>query len=158
MTTINLFLKIIPLHIIYIGLLIHRPCYIPGTLDLVFQGMIDKLKTIEQPVHLSYKDKETLDFQLLLDKNQYTNLNSLHLWFPIRFRKLANPAANLEVALITVKNFFAHWIKETNITKYDTNRQLIRMTPPLLEVYQYSDAMLKHHSEKALKKSKSIFL
>ena len=104
--------------------------YIPGTLDMVFQGMIDKTKTIEQLVHLSYKDKETLDFQLLLDKNQYTNLNSLHLWFPIRFRKLANPTANLEVALITVNNFFTHWIKETNITKYDNNRQLIPMTTP----------------------------
>ena len=43
--------------------------YIPGTLDLVYEGMIDKIKTIEQPAHPSYKDKETFDFQLLLDKN-----------------------------------------------------------------------------------------
>ena len=59
--------------------------YIPGTLGLVYQGMIDKIRTIEQPAHPSYKDKETFDFQLLLDKNQYTNLNSLQVCFPIRF-------------------------------------------------------------------------
>ena len=53
--------------------------YIPGTLDLAFQGMIYKISTIEQPAHLSYKDKEMLDFQLLLDKNYYTNLNSHHI-------------------------------------------------------------------------------
>ena len=59
--------------------------YIPGTLELVYQGMIDKIRTTEQPAHPSYKDKETFDFQLLLDKNQSTNLNSLHVCFPIRF-------------------------------------------------------------------------
>ena len=47
--------------------------YIPGTLDLVYQGMLDDIKTIEQVVHPSYKDKETFDFQLLLDKNLYTD-------------------------------------------------------------------------------------
>ena len=36
--------------------------YIPGTLELIFQGMIDKLNTLEQPAHLSYKVKQTLDF------------------------------------------------------------------------------------------------
>ena len=66
--------------------------YVPEILDLVFQGMLDKITTIEQPAHLSYKDKETLDVQLLLDKNQYSNLNSLHICFPIRFRKLTNAA------------------------------------------------------------------
>ena len=55
--------------------------YITGTLDLVYQCMIDKIKTIEQPAHPSYKDKKTFDFQLLLDKNHYTNLNSLTYLF-----------------------------------------------------------------------------
>ena len=83
--------------------------YIPGTLDLVFQSMIDKISTIEQPAHLSYKDKETLDFQLLLDKKQYTNLNSLHICFPVRFRKVTNAVQNLADDLLTVNNFFGHW-------------------------------------------------
>ena len=41
--------------------------YIPGTLQLMFQGVLDKTDTTEQLVHVSYKDKETFDFQLLLD-------------------------------------------------------------------------------------------
>ena len=40
--------------------------------------MLDDIKTIEQVAHPSFKDLETFDFQLLLDKNLYTNLNSVH--------------------------------------------------------------------------------
>ena len=43
--------------------------YIPGTLDLNFQGMIEKIMTIEQPANPFYKDKEVLDFELMLDNN-----------------------------------------------------------------------------------------
>ena len=68
--------------------------YIPGMLDLVFQGMIEKIMTIEQPADTTYSDKEILDFELILDNNYYTNLKSLHLCFPIRFRKLSNAADN----------------------------------------------------------------
>ena len=59
--------------------------YIPGTLDLVFQGMINKIKTIEQSADTTYKDKVTLDFELILDKNYYTKLKSLHICFPVKF-------------------------------------------------------------------------
>ena len=61
--------------------------YIPGTLDLVFQGMIEKIMTIEQPADTTYSDKEILDFELILDNNYYTNLKCLHLCFPTRFKK-----------------------------------------------------------------------
>ena len=47
--------------------------YIFGTLELAYQGMLDDIKTIEQPAHPSYKDLETFNFQLLLDKNLYIN-------------------------------------------------------------------------------------
>ena len=48
--------------------------YIPGALDLVFQGMIEKIMTIEQPADRTYSDKEILDFELIWDNNYYTNL------------------------------------------------------------------------------------
>ena len=47
--------------------------------------MLDRIDTIEQPAHIFYNDKETIDFQLLLDQNIYTNLNSLRICFPIKF-------------------------------------------------------------------------
>ena len=33
--------------------------YIPGTLELAFQGMLDDIKTMEHVAHPSYKDMET---------------------------------------------------------------------------------------------------
>ena len=48
--------------------------YIPGTLDLIFQGMIEKFKTIESPADTSYKDKEVSEFDLTLDNDYCTNL------------------------------------------------------------------------------------
>ena len=48
------------------------------------------------------------------------------------------------------KQFFAHWIKEIDVTKYGTNKSLIPTTTPQ-EVYRYSDAMLKHLPKNAPK-------
>ena len=52
--------------------------YIPETLELVFQGMLEDIDTKEQPGHLSYRGIENLDFQILLTDNYYTNPNSMH--------------------------------------------------------------------------------
>ena len=117
--------------------------YIPGNLELAFQGMLDDIKTIEQIAHPSCKDLETFDFNLIVDKNLYTNLNSVHFVFHIKFKKRTNINADIGTDLITVNNFFVHWIKEISITKYETNIELIPTSTPL-EIYQYSDSMLKH--------------
>ena len=66
------------------------------TLELAFQGMLDVTETTEQVAHPSYKDKETFDFQLLLDKNLYTNLNSLHFVFTLRIRKATEATVQIE--------------------------------------------------------------
>ena len=47
--------------------------YIPGRLDLIFQGMTEKFKTIESPADTSYKDKVS-EFDLTLDNDYYTHL------------------------------------------------------------------------------------
>ena len=119
-------------------------------LELAYQGMLDDIKTIEQVAHPSYKDLETFDFQLLLDKNLYTNLNSAHFVFAIKFEKKSDINADIGADLITVNNFFAHWIKEISVTKYGTNKELTPTTTPQ-EIYQYFDAMLKHLPAKSLK-------
>ena len=111
--------------------------------DLVFQGMIEKIMTIEQTADTTYSDKETLDFELILDNNYYTNLKSPHLCFPIKFRKLSHAAHNLDADIYPVNNFFAHWIREIDITKYGTNKSLIPTTTPK-EIYRYSNSTLKH--------------
>ena len=124
--------------------------YIPGTLDLMFQGMIENIKAIEQPADTIYSNKEILDIELILDNDYYTDFKSLHLCFPIRFKKLSNIAQNLDADIYPVNNFFLHWIREIDITKYGTNKSIILMTTPK-NIYRYSNSMLKHLPKNALK-------
>ena len=112
--------------------------------------MLDDIKTIEQVAHPSFKDLETFEFQLLLDKNLYQNSNSVHFVFPKKKLKKLDINAEIGADVITVNNFFAHWIKEISLTKYGTNKELTPTTTPQ-EIYQYSDAMLKHLPAKSLK-------
>ena len=116
--------------------------YVPGTLDSIFQGMIKKISTTEQPAHLSYKDKENLGFEVILGKNYYTNMKSINVCFSVRFRKLTNATANLAVDLIPVNNFFVRSVKEIDITKHGTNKSLIPTTTPQ-EIYRYCESILK---------------
>ena len=45
--------------------------------------------------------------------------------------------------MITVNNFFVHWVKEISIAKYGSNKELPPTFSPW-EIYQYSDQILKH--------------
>ena len=123
--------------------------YIPRLLDLAIQGMLDDIETREKVAHPSYKDMEQLDFQILLTENYCVKPGSIHICFPIKIKKTSNNASDINSDMITVNNFFAHWVKEIS-TKYGSDKEL----PPTLspwEVYQYSDQMLKHLLFDALK-------
>ena len=62
--------------------------YIRGMLELVFQGIIENINTKEQVARMSYKDMETLEFQIMLTNNHYTNPNSMHICFSIKIKKM----------------------------------------------------------------------
>ena len=126
--------------------------YILGLLDLAIQGMLDDIDTREKVVHPSYKDMEQLDFQIHLTENYYyVTPNSIHTCFPIKkYKKKLNNSADIDTSMITVNNFFAHWVKEISITRYGSNKELPPTFSPW-EVYQYSDQMLKHLPSDALK-------
>ena len=100
--------------------------YIPGTLELMFQGMLEDINTKEQPAHISSKDMEHLEFQIMLTYNYF---------FP----------------MIAVNIFFAFLIKEISITCYGNDKQLMLTFLPY-EIYQYSDTMLKYLPGKSLKR------
>ena len=61
--------------------------YIPGILEMKFQGMFEDIDTREKVAHPSYKDKEELDFQILLTANYYINPNSIRLCFSMKTKK-----------------------------------------------------------------------
>ena len=132
--------------------------YIPGLLNLAIQSMLDDIDTREKVAHLSYKDKEQLDFQIILSDNYYVNPSNIHICFPIKIKKKSDNTADIDKDLITVNIFFAHWVKEISITKYGSDKELPPTFSPW-EIYQYSDQLLKHMSKDSLKTiQKHIFL
>ena len=130
--------------------------YIPGVMDLAIQGMLDDIDTREKGAHPSYIDKEQLDFQILLTENYYVNPANIHICFPIKIKKKSNNSSDIDDHLITVNNFFAHWVKEISITKYGSDRELPPTFSPW-EIYQYSDQILKHLPKDDLKQYKKLF-
>ena len=118
--------------------------------DLAIQGMLDDTDTREKVASPSYKDKEELDFQILLTDNYYVNPSNIRICFPIKIKKKSNNSSNIDGDLIAVNNFLAHWVKEVGRTKYGSDKELLPTFTPW-EVYQYSDAMLKHLPKDSLK-------
>ena len=52
--------------------------------------------------------------------------------------------------MITVNNFFVHFIKEIDILRYGDDQHILP-TNNVVDIYRYSDIMLKHMPEKALR-------
>ena len=61
--------------------------YIPGTLNMVYQRKLEDIDAKEKATHISYKDMEQLDFQIMLTDNYYANTYSIHLCFPVKMKK-----------------------------------------------------------------------
>ena len=91
-------------------------------MDLAIQGELDDIDTPEKVAHPSYKDKEQLDFQILLTENYYVDLANVHICFPIKIKKKSNNNSDTDDDLITVNIFFAHWVKVVSITKYGRDK------------------------------------
>ena len=127
--------------------------YIPATIDLVFQGKLEDINTKEEPAHISYKDMENLDFQIMLANNYYTNPNSIHNCFPVKIKQKGDDESDIHADLIIVNNFFAQLTKEISVTRYRNDKQLMPTFFPY-EIYQYSDAVLKHLPKMLSKKLK----
>ena len=61
--------------------------YLSGFLLLAKQSMIFNVKTIKWSADSTYKDLQTLDFNIKLPANQYMNWNSVHICFPMKSKK-----------------------------------------------------------------------
>ena len=78
---------------------------IPGILEMKFQEMLEDINTREKVAHLSYKNMDELDFQILLTDNYYAFHFNIHLCFPMKIKKSSDKASDIGDDLITVKNF-----------------------------------------------------
>ena len=94
--------------------------------------MTEDVDTKEKSAHPSYKDMEQLNLQILLTENYYVNPNGIHICFPIKIKRKTNNALDIDADLITVNNFFAHWVKEISITRYGSDKEL----PPIFSPWK----------------------
>ena len=119
--------------------------------------MLEDIDMKEKVAHSSYKDMEQLNFQIMLTNNYYVNPNSIHLCFPMKIKKSSNEAQDIDSDLTTVNNFFGHLVKEISVKKYGSDKERIPTFSPY-EIYQYSDAILKHLPKDSLKRIEKTML
>ena len=82
-----------------------------------------------------------------LAANTHTSYCSMNIVLPIQIKKSTDNTAN--VNLITVNNFFCHWLKEINTRRYPDNLRILP-TNNTVEIYQYAAQQLKHLPGKSL--------
>ena len=86
------------------------------------------------------KGHSVAEFNVKLTDNQYMNFHNVHLAFPMKIKKYTNNATNLDAMVMTVNNFFAHWIKEIDIKWYSNKIPILPLTNTV-GMYKYPDAM-----------------
>ena len=123
--------------------------YLPGLAKPLYQGQIKG--TIEKKAYAddTYKDLKIAEFNIQLSSNQYMNFHNVHLVFPLKIKKRTNVANDITATETVVNNFFARWIKEIDIKRLGDDTSILPTTNTI-EIYKYSDSILKHIPEKAL--------
>ena len=79
--------------------------------------------------------------------SQCTSFYNIHFCFPIKVKSAAENDNDIGAGYIPLNNFFAHWIKEIDIKKYGDNIPILPLSNTV-DIYRYSDKMLKHVSKK----------
>ena len=125
-------------------------CYIPGMSKIMYQGQIDWIQIKKAYAASTYADKQILEFNIELTKNHYMNFSNMVLCLPITFRKNSNKAHAIDDDMIPVNNFFAHWIKDISIKRYGKDIANLPISTTL-DIYRYSESMLKHLPDDVLK-------
>ena len=117
--------------------------YIPGLAKPLFQGQLKGTQEKKAYADDTYKDLKTAEFKIQLAANHYMNFHNVHLVFLMKIKKSANEADDILGTEITFNNFFAHWIKEIDIKRLGADFPVLPTTNTV-DIYKYSDAMLKH--------------
>ena len=74
--------------------------YIPGIIEMKFQGMVEDIDTREKVAQSSDTDMEELDFQILLTANYYVNMSTIDLSFPMKIKKPTNDSSDIDGDMI----------------------------------------------------------
>ena len=74
---------------------------------------------------------------------------------PIYFKKSTDKTADVDV--VTVNNFFVHWLKEIDIRRYPDDVRILP-TNNTVKVYNYAAQQIKHLPTKSLDDIKETIL
>ena len=80
--------------------------YIPGMLDLLFQGMTENIHTKEQVAQISQNDTENVKFKIMFTNNSYTNRNSMYICFPMKTKITSDKKSDIDTDLTPVNISF----------------------------------------------------
>ena len=121
--------------------------YIPGLSNVLRQGKIFNIVPKKAYTTSTYTDKKTVVFTIELAANTFTSYISMCIVLTITIKKATNKAQNVDV--ITVNNFFCHWLKEIDARRYPDK---VRNLPSnnTVEIYQYAAQQRKHLPKKSL--------
>ena len=124
--------------------------YIPGMSKIMYQVQIDWIDTKKAYAASTYTDMQMSEFVIELTANHYLNFSNIILCLPITFRKTSNKTQAIDGDMIPVNNFFAHCIKDINIKRYGDDIAVLPINKTL-DIYRYSESMLKHLADDVLK-------
>ena len=117
--------------------------YIPGMSKIMYQGQIDWIETNRTYASSTYTDNQMMEFTIELTANHYVNFSSMVLCLPITFRRRTNKQTPIDDNMIPVNNFFAHWAKDVTVKRYGDDIAVLSINTTL-DIYRYSESMLKH--------------
>ena len=123
--------------------------YIPGMAPISYQGQIDFIDTKRTYAASTYSDMQQLEFNLEVVNNHYINFSTMVLCLQLHLEKKTNKANAIDVTMIPVNNFFAHWIKDVTVKRYGDDIAVLPINTTL-DTYKYSESMLKHIPKTAL--------
>ena len=123
--------------------------YITGLAKVGCQSQLHSIEMKKKYAKNTYKNKKVIKFNVQLTKGHYANFQNVHLCFPLKNKPAADNYNDLTVEVITVNNFFAHWIKEIDIKRYE-DVSILPLTK-VVDIDRYFDEILKHVSKDTLK-------
>ena len=124
--------------------------YLPGLAEPKYQGQIKGINERKAYADETYTNLKIAEFNIQLSNNEYMNFHNLEIVFPMKIKKKTDDDDDLDANLMTVNNFFAHWIKEIDIKKLGDDQPILP-TINTVEIYKYSDQILKHLPKDSLK-------
>ena len=131
--------------------------YVPNLSPVIRQNQIAGSIPKKAFALVTYSDGKILEFIFELTANTYSNYSSMELVLPIQFTKSTNKTAKMTADLITVNNFFGHWIKDIDIRRYPDDTR-ISSTNNNVDVYQYSASQVKYLPKNAISVVGKTFL